>query len=106
LFLRVLGWSARETAELLDTSITSVRSSLQRARETLRRNLPEHPLDWTPAREPTEGERTLLQRSLDAVERGDAVAFAAMVHEAPQLASGCVQAREATRGTSELQRAA
>lgn len=106
LFLRVLGWSARETAELLDTSITSVRSSLQRARETLRRNLPEHPLDWAPAREPTEGERTLLQRSLDAVERGDAVAFAAMVHEAPQLASGCVRARETAQGTSALQRAA
>jgi hypothetical protein len=48
----------------------------------------------------------LLQRSLDAAEQGDAVAFAAMAHEAPQLATGCVQAREIAQRTSDLQRAA
>jgi RNA polymerase sigma-70 factor (ECF subfamily) len=106
LFLHTLGWTSRETAELLETSVVAVRSSLQRARATLRRHLPEHPLEWTPAREPTEEERMLLKRSLDAAERGDALAFVAMVHEAPQLASGCAQAPEIARGTNELQRAA
>jgi RNA polymerase sigma-70 factor, ECF subfamily len=81
LFLHVLGWSAKETAELLETSIASVRSCLQRARATLRRHLPEHPLEWAPAREPTQEERRSLQCVLDAAEHGDAEALAAMVHE-------------------------
>jgi RNA polymerase sigma-70 factor (ECF subfamily) len=47
LFLRdVVGWSAKETAELLDTSVASVNSALQRARRTLRKHLPEHRLEW------------------------------------------------------------
>src|SRR5690242_5262289 len=35
----VLGWPARDTAELLDTSVASANSALQRARTTLRDNL-------------------------------------------------------------------
>ena len=80
-FLHVLGWSAKETAELFETSVASVRSSLQRARATLRRHLPAHPLEWAPAREPTQEERRSLQCYLDAAERGDADAVAAMVHD-------------------------
>lgn len=42
-FLRdVLDWSAKDTAELLDTSIASVTSAHQRARATLRKHLSEH----------------------------------------------------------------
>ena len=37
----VLDWSAAETAELLDMSVASANSALQRARATLRDELPE-----------------------------------------------------------------
>ena len=73
----VLGWSAKETASLLDTSVASVNSALQRARATLRKHLPERRLEWAPASDPTEEERTLLRGYLDAVVRTDADAFAA-----------------------------
>ncbi len=37
----VLDWSAAETAALLDMSVASANSALQRARATLREQLPE-----------------------------------------------------------------
>ena len=39
----VLDWSAAETAALLDISVASANSALQRGRETLRNELPERP---------------------------------------------------------------
>jgi RNA polymerase sigma-70 factor (TIGR02960 family) len=70
----VLGWSAAETAELLDISVASANSALQRARATLdeRRH--------TPA-PPSEEERVLLQRFIDAHERADAAAAVALAAE-------------------------
>lgn len=54
LYLRdVLDWSARDTAELLETSLASVTSAHQRARTTLRRHLPERRLEWTTWRAPS-----------------------------------------------------
>jgi RNA polymerase sigma-70 factor (ECF subfamily) len=47
LFLRdLLGWSANDTAALLDTSVASVNSALQRARSTLRAELSEPREEW------------------------------------------------------------
>jgi RNA polymerase sigma-70 factor (TIGR02960 family) len=68
----VLGWSAAETAELLDTSVAAANSALQRARATLDERTP------VPA-EPTDEERALLDRYIDVHERADASAVAALV---------------------------
>ena len=77
----VLGWSASETAALLDTSVASVTSALQRARATLKDNRPDEPAGWTPPTEPSADERALLQRYMDAHARADAPALVAMMRE-------------------------
>ena len=41
-----LGWSAKETANLLDETVASVNSALNRARSAMRTRLPERRLDW------------------------------------------------------------
>jgi RNA polymerase sigma-70 factor (ECF subfamily) len=68
----VLGWSAAESAALLDVSVAAVNSALQRARATLKQHLPRHRLDWAPGSDPSRAERDLLQRYMEATERGDA----------------------------------
>ncbi|MER5643577.1 sigma-70 family RNA polymerase sigma factor [Streptosporangium sp. NPDC002524] len=77
----VLGWPAKQTAELLEGSVASVNSALQRARTTLREHLPERRLDWAPSAEPTERERTVLRRYMDAMERADLTAVADLLAE-------------------------
>ncbi|HEV2885573.1 MAG TPA: RNA polymerase subunit sigma-70 [Jatrophihabitans sp.] len=76
----VLGLPAAELAELLDTSVAAVNSALQRARATMARHLPSHRSDWS-ARPPSAEERQLLARFIDAHERCDAVAAAAIAAE-------------------------
>jgi RNA polymerase sigma-70 factor (ECF subfamily) len=77
----VLGWPARETADLLDGSVAAVNSALQRARATLREHLPPRRIDWAPSTEPTEAERAVLRRYMDAVERADLAAVAGLLAE-------------------------
>jgi RNA polymerase sigma-70 factor, ECF subfamily len=77
----VLEWSAAETAELLDTSVASVTSALQRARATLKDNRPAEPSAWTPPAAPTAEERALLQRYMEAHVRADASALVSMMRE-------------------------
>jgi RNA polymerase sigma-70 factor, ECF subfamily len=74
-FLRdVLGWSARDTAELLDTSLASVTSVHQRARAKLRKLLPERRLEWSTWSAATTDRRALLGHYLDTAERKDVFA--------------------------------
>ena len=75
----VLGWPASRTATLLEGSVPSVNSALQRARATLRKHLPERREDWAPSAEPTGEERAVLRRYVDAVERADLAAVAELL---------------------------
>ncbi|WP_018653083.1 RNA polymerase subunit sigma-70 [Actinomadura flavalba] len=75
----VLGWTAPETAELLDTSVASVKSALQRARATLRLHLPERRADWTRPPAARADERALLRRYVAAHERAEPGALAALL---------------------------
>jgi RNA polymerase sigma-70 factor (ECF subfamily) len=77
----VLGWSASETAEALDGSVAAVNSSLQRARARMRELGRPGRLEWSPVTAPTEEERQLLQRYMDAHARADAPAVIALLGE-------------------------
>ena len=72
----VLHWQASEVAELLDTSVASVNSALQRARATLS-DANVH--DSTPKLE--EADRELLERYVKAFEQYDIEALTALIHE-------------------------
>jgi RNA polymerase sigma-70 factor, ECF subfamily len=74
----VLRWQASEVAELLETSVASVNSALQRARATLDARAAdiEHPLDPT-----DDSQAELLERYVDAFERYDIDAFVTLLHE-------------------------
>jgi RNA polymerase sigma-70 factor (ECF subfamily) len=77
----VLGWSAKETAALLEASVASVNSALQRARGSLKQHLPRRRSEWAPGADPSEEERKLLQRYVDATEEGDGDALAELLRE-------------------------
>ena len=72
----VLHWQASEVAELLDTSVASVNSALQRARATLS-DTEVH--DSTPKLE--EADRELLERYMKAFEQYDIQALTELIHE-------------------------
>ncbi len=74
----VLRWHAREVAELLDTSVASVNSALQRARATLE-ELGVSANDPVPAMD--RAQRDLLSRYVDAFQRYDMDALAALIQE-------------------------
>jgi RNA polymerase sigma-70 factor, ECF subfamily len=75
-----LGWSEKETADLLDTSVASVKSALQRARVTMREKLPSHRLEWAAPRA-TDRERSVLERFMAAYDRSDAAALTSLLCE-------------------------
>jgi RNA polymerase sigma-70 factor (ECF subfamily) len=82
LLREVLCWSAAEVAELLDTTVVSVNSALQRARATLSArgvssDDPIQPLG--------DGERDLLARYVSAFERYDIDALVGLLHRDASL---------------------
>ncbi len=77
----VLGWSAAESAALLETSVAAANSALQRARGTLKQHLPRRRLEWAPGSDPSREERELLERYLDATDAGDPAAIIELLRE-------------------------
>lgn len=75
----VLGFSAQETAEALETSVASANSALQRGRATLQQRLPAQRAEWPAASDPSAQERALLERLMSAHERGDASAMVSLM---------------------------
>jgi RNA polymerase sigma-70 factor (ECF subfamily) len=73
----VLRWHADEVAELLDTSVASVNSALQRARATLASKQ----VDSEPANPLDPEQVALLKRYVDAFERYDMDALTALLHD-------------------------
>jgi RNA polymerase sigma-70 factor, ECF subfamily len=74
----VLHWDASEVAELLDTTVASVNSSLQRARARLASR---HP-GASDAQEPlTAADRQLLERYVAAFERYDLTGLTSLIRE-------------------------
>ncbi|HJU75989.1 MAG TPA: RNA polymerase subunit sigma-70 [Gemmatimonadaceae bacterium] len=74
----VLAWSAKETAELLETTVASVNSTLQRARATLKKHVPAERERSATA---NADEQALVRSYMAATERGDAAALVHMLHE-------------------------
>jgi RNA polymerase sigma-70 factor (ECF subfamily) len=77
----VLHWKAAEAAELLETSVASVNSALQRARATL---ASADTAATTAAADLTAEDRALLDRYVEAFERYDLDALTALIHEDAQ----------------------
>jgi RNA polymerase sigma-70 factor (ECF subfamily) len=77
----VIGWSARETAAMLEVSLVASNSALQRARETLRERLPERRDDWRRSSRSDPREQEVLARYMDAWKRTDVNALAALLKE-------------------------
>jgi len=74
----VLRWKASEVAELLETSVASVNSALQRARATLEAS---NVTASTTAPSVDEADAELLARYVAAFERYDMDALTALIHE-------------------------
>jgi RNA polymerase sigma-70 factor, ECF subfamily len=77
----VLGFSAREVAETLDTTVASVNSALQRARQAIGERLPDRSQQATLRALGDAGVRALVGRYMDAMERGDVDAVVALLTE-------------------------
>jgi RNA polymerase sigma-70 factor, ECF subfamily len=77
----VLGFSARETAQALDTTVAAVNSALQRARKTVDECMPPRSQQATLSALGDERMRAIVEEYSDALERGDVDAVVAMLTE-------------------------
>lgn len=76
----VVGWHAREVAELLGDSVNSVNSALQRARAGMREHLPTERQDWTGGADDP-ATREIVQRYTEASIASDIDALAEMLSD-------------------------
>ena len=77
----VLGFSAKEVAESLDTSTSSVNSALQRARKTIEERLPEQSQQQTLRTLGDEALSEIVDRYVEAWERNDVDTVVSMLAE-------------------------
>jgi RNA polymerase sigma-70 factor, ECF subfamily len=77
----VLGFSAKEAAEILDTTTASVNSALQRARAAVDDRLPEQTQQATARALGDDGVREVVDAYVDAWQRGDVQAVVGMLTE-------------------------
>ena len=77
----VLGFSAKETADTLDTTVASVNSALQRARRTIEERLPERTQQQTLRALGDEKLRAIVEAYTDAMQRGDVDAVVSLLTE-------------------------
>jgi RNA polymerase sigma-70 factor (ECF subfamily) len=82
----VLGFSAREAAEVLETSQAAVKSALQRARKAVEERLPDQSQQATLRALGDDGIREVVDRYMAAWERSDFDAIVAMLAEDATLA--------------------
>jgi RNA polymerase sigma-70 factor (ECF subfamily) len=77
----VLGFSAQETADTLDTTVASVNSALQRARRTIEERLPGESQQQSLRALGDERLRAIVEGYMDAMQRGDVEAVVSMLAE-------------------------
>jgi len=102
----VLGWPASKAADALELTVASVTSALQRARVTMREQLPGRRLDWRrPAtHELSNDERAVVTSYIDAHERNDLDALMSLLRDdlrfvmLPEAGTSVVTAKDAVDG--------
>ncbi|CAL9471143.1 ECF RNA polymerase sigma factor SigG [Actinosynnema sp. ALI-1.44] len=102
----VLGWPAPKAADALDLTVASVTSALQRARVTVREQLPGRRLDWrSPATHELSGnERGVVKSYIEAHERNDLDALTSLLRDdlrfamLPESGTATATAKDAVDG--------
>ncbi len=77
----VLGFSAQECADLLETSVQSVNSALQRARKTVDEKLPEQTQQESLRALGDDAVKDVVQSFVESMERGDVDGVVALLAE-------------------------
>ncbi|HEY1358534.1 MAG TPA: sigma-70 family RNA polymerase sigma factor [Thermoleophilaceae bacterium] len=77
----VLGFSAQETADMLETSVQSINSALQRARKTVDEKLPEESQQETLRALGDDGLKEIVDGYMKAMETGDVEAVVGLLAE-------------------------
>ena len=102
IFRDVLGFSARETAEALDTTVASANSALQRARVAVDERLPAASQQATLRALGDEGLRDVVEGYVDAWERGDVETIVAMLSDEVVVAMPPMATWFRGRGAAEV----